>query len=247
MPSWQLGRKKTVVARPLLQRRTVLFHVLEALVFILPFFFFQRISITHRMAASSPFTVTGTLNASTFSMTNTYDLPSPPPHSHPSSTPRSSQITSDEEDQIVWYVSEGDLSSTSAELHEDLAKPQSDLLTSVEDEPLEQQTPVSATKPLEMHMSTLNLGSKANAKKKAKKFKQSKKATASSIQSQQRNSRNSAGLVSDAYSSPAQSPKPADVLQVLFVPSSRTNPTTHSSQGDLSNRTFRSWSTAHCR
>jgi hypothetical protein len=195
---------------------------LEALVFILPFFFFQRITITHRMAASS-FTVTArTLNASTFSMTNTYDLPSPP-HSHSSSTPRSSQITSDEDDEIVWYVSEeGALSSASAEDFVVLTKPQSDLLTSVEDEPLEQQTPVSATKPLEMHMSTLNLGSKANAKKKAKKFKQSKKATASSIQdtttSQQRNSRNSAGLVSDAYSSPAQSPKPADILQVLFVP-----------------------------
>jgi hypothetical protein len=172
------------------------------------------------MAASSPFT--GTLNASTFSMTNTYDLSSP--NSHSSSTPRSSQITSDDDDdndQIVWYVSEGDMSSTSAELDEDfvvLTKPQSDLLTSVEDKSLEQQTAVSATKLLEMQMSTLSLSLKAKAKK-PKKFKRSKKATASSVQDtttgQQRNRKNFNGVVSDAYSSPAQSPKPADVLQAI--------------------------------
>lgn len=107
-----------------------------------------------------------------------------------------------------------------------LAKPRFDSLTSVENEPLEQTTPVSA---LEMQMITLSLSSKA-ATKKAKKIKRSKKATDSSVQgtttAQQlkRNDKRSVDLASDVYPSPVQSSKRADIVQVLLISISRMNP-----------------------
>jgi hypothetical protein len=169
---------------------------------------------THRMASSA---FTGTLTASTLSTTTTsHDLRSP--LSYSSTTPRSSRITDDDDDQIVWNVSGGSNLAQLEASEKDflvLAKPRSDLLTSVKADPLEQKTPVSATKRLEMPMTSLI--SKAAAKK-AKKFKRSKKATASSVQdtttktSQQRNNKRS-----------GESPKHADILQVLLVPISQTN------------------------
>ena len=181
---------------------------------------------THSVAAASPFM--GALIASTLSTTTTYDLPS---HSYPSTTPRSSRITSNDDDEIVWNVSEGDMSSglaqgviTSDEDFVVLPKLRFDSLTSVENELLKQKTPVSAAKPLEMQMSTLSLSSKA-ATKKVKKVKRSKKATASPVQgtTQQRNGKSSVGLSDDGYPSPAKSPKHADIVEVLLVSISRTN------------------------
>lgn len=174
----------------------------------------------------------GTLTASTLSTTTTYDLPTP--HSYSSTTPRSPRITSNDDDEIVWNVSESDMSSDSAQgvitSDEDfvvLAKPRFDSLTSIENEPLEQKTPVSDTKPLEMQMSALSLSSKA-ATKKAKKVKRSKKATASLVQgtttTRQRNGKSSAGLAGDTYPSPVRSSKHADIVQVLLVSISRMNP-----------------------
>ena len=170
----------------------------------------------------------GSLTASTLSMTTTYDLPSH--HSPPTTTPRSSRITSNDDDEIVWNVSKGDMSSglaqgvvTSDEDFVVLAKPRFDSLASVENKPLKRKTPVSATKPLEMQMSTLSLSSNA-ATKKAKKFKRSKKATTSPVQgrtiTQQRDGKSLAG---DAYPSPARSPEHADIVQVLHISISRTN------------------------
>jgi hypothetical protein len=99
-----------------------------------------------------------------------------------------------------------------------LAKPRFDSLTSVENEPLKQKNPVSATKSLEMQMSTLSLSSKKAATKKAKKIKRSKKATASPVTTaQQRNGKSSIGLAGVVYPSPAQSPKHADIVQVLHA------------------------------
>jgi len=160
--------------------------------------------------------------ASTLSTTTTYDLLS---HSHPSTTPRSSRITSNDDDQIVWNVSKGDVSSglaqgilTSDEDFVVVAKPRFDSLTSVENGPFEQKTPVSATKPLEMQMSTLSLSSKA-ATTKAKRTKRSKNATASSVQdtttTQQRNGKGSVGLAGDACPLLAQSPKHVDIVQAV--------------------------------
>jgi hypothetical protein len=158
----------------------------------------------------APFT--GTLTASTLSTTPIYDLPSPPSFSP--TTPRITSDEDDDNDQIVWNVSEGSGSAqvegviTSDEDFVVLAKSRSDLLTSVEDDPLEQQTPVSTTKPLEVQMSTPSSSSKAAAKK-AKRSKRSKKAPASSVPdtmttSQQRNKKGS-----------AKSPKHADISQVV--------------------------------
>jgi hypothetical protein len=101
-----------------------------------------------------------------------------------------------------------------------LAKPRFVSLTTVENEPLKQKTPVSATKSLEMQMSTLSLNSKA-ATKKVKKIKRSKKTTALPVQGtittrQRRNGKGSVYL-GDAYPPPAQSPRHADILQVLHV------------------------------
>ena len=164
-----------------------------------------------------------TPTGSTLSTTTTYNLPS----THPSTTPRSSRITSNDDDEIVWNVSEGDTSPGLAQdviiSDEDLqvvvlAKPRS--LTSVKNKSLKQKTPVSATKPLEMQMSTLSLSPKA-ATKKAKKIKRSKKVTVSPVQdtttSQQRKGKRSVSLAGDAYPSPTQSPKHADIAQVLYV------------------------------
>jgi len=156
--------------------------------------------------------------ATTLSTTTTYDLP------YPSTTPRSSRITSNDDDEIVWNVSE-DMSSSLTQgvttPDEDfvvLAKPRFNSLTSIENELLVQKTPVSATKLLEMQMSTLSLGSKA-VTKKAKRIKRSKKAAASSVQgtatTQQRNGKSSVGLAGDAYPSPAQSHKHADIVQLV--------------------------------
>ena len=173
----------------------------------------------------------GSLTASTLSMTTTYDLPSP--YSCPSTTPRSSRITSNDDDEIVWNVSKGDTSSglaqgviTSDEDFVVLAKPRFDSLTSVKNKASKRKTSVSATKALEMQMSTLSLSSNA-ATKKAKKFKRSKKATTSPVQgtttTQQRYGKSSVGLADDAYPSLAESPKHADIVQVLYISISRTN------------------------
>jgi hypothetical protein len=106
-----------------------------------------------------------------------------------------------------------------------VVKPRYDSLTSVENKPLEQRIPVSAT--LEMQMSTLSVSSKP-ATKKAKKIKRSKKATPSSVQgtttTQQRNGKSSVDLAGYTHPSPAQFPKHADIIQVLLVSTSRTNP-----------------------
>ena len=163
--------------------------------------------------------------------TTTYDLPSL--HSYSSTTPQSSRITPNDDDEIVWNVSENVSSGlaqgviTSDEDFVVIARPRFGSLTSVENEPLEQKTSVSATKPLEMQMSTLSLSSKA-ATKKVKKIKRLKKATDSSVQgtttTQQRNGKSSVGLGGDAHTLPAQSSKHADIVQVLLVSISRTNP-----------------------
>ena len=166
-----------------------------------------------------------TLTGSTLSSTTTYVLPSL--HSYPSTTPRSSRIISNDDDEIVWNVSEGVKSSGLAQgvilSNEDLVvldKPRFDSLTSVENEPLKEKTPASVKKPLEMQMSTLSLSSKA-ATKKAKKIKWSKKATTSPVQGtttiQPRNGKSSAGLAGDSYLSPPQSSKHVDIVQVLHV------------------------------
>lgn len=170
-----------------------------------------------------------TLTGSTLSTTTTYVLPSP--HSYSSITPRFSRITSNDDDEIVWNVSEADMSSGSAHgaimSDEDLvvlAKPRLNSSTPVENEPLKQKNSVSATKLLEMQMSALSLSSKA-ATKKAKKIKRSKKATASPVQctttTQQGNGKSSVGLAGDP--SPVRSPKHADIVQVLHVSISWTN------------------------
>lgn len=142
------------------------------------------------MATFSPFAGT--------TLSTTYPLPSPHPHS--SITPRSSQITSDDDDddEIVWNVSEGELEGD--ENYGVLTKPQSDLSTPVEDEP---------TKLLEMKMNSLNLSSKSATKtpKKAKNPKRSKKAAISFVQGTTTNDKKSIG---NAYPSPKQ----ADVAQV---------------------------------
>ena len=199
----------------------------------------------------------GTLTASTLSTTTTTELPSP--HSYPSTTPRSSRIISNDDDEIVWSVSEGDMSSGSAQsviIDEDfvvIAKPRFDSMTSVKDEPLKQKTPASATSPLEMQMSTLSLSSKAaTTTKKAKKTKRSKKATtASPVQgtttTQRRNGKKSVDLAGDANLLPAHSSKHEDIEQVLFVFYIPIEPTIHFSQGSLGNGTSRSWPTAYCR
>ena len=185
----------------------------------------------------TPFT--GSLTASTLSTTTTYDLPSP------HSTPRSSRITSDyddNDDEIVWNISsEGSVLEGADKDFVVLARSRSDLLTSVRvKNELEQQTPVSAAKSLETQMSTLSLGSKA-APKKPKKSKRPKKITASSGQDTTTNQQQNSGK------SPAESPKHADILQVLFVHIFRMNPRFIFKPGGLGNGTFRSWSTAHCR
>ena len=165
--------------------------------------------------------------------TTTYDLPTL--HSYSSTSPRSSRITPNDDDEIVWNVSEDVPSGlaqgviTSDEDFVVIARPRSGSLTSVENEPLEQKTSVSATRPLEMQMSTLSLSSKAATTKKVKKIKRSKKARDSSVQgtttTQQRNGKKSSvGLAGDAYPSPAQSSKHADIVQVLLVSISRSNP-----------------------
>jgi hypothetical protein len=174
----------------------------------------------------------GTLTASTLSTTTTTELPSP--HSYPSTTPRSSRITSNDDDEIVWNVSEGDMTYGSAQsviTEEDfvvIAKSRFDSLTSVENEPLEQKTLASATRPLEMQMSTLSLSSKSATTKKAKRTKRSKKATASPVQgtttTQRRNGKNSVDLAGDANLSPTQSSKHEDIVQVLLFSISRSNP-----------------------
>jgi len=156
-----------------------------------------------------------TLTGSTLSTTTTYVLPSP--HSYPSTISRSSRITYNDDDEIVWNVSEGDKSFG---LPQGVIMSDEDLvvLANPRFDSLKQKTPASATKPLEMQMSTLSLSSKA-ATKKAKKFKRSKKATASPVQgtttTQERNAKSSVGLAGDAYSSPARSSKHADIIQVV--------------------------------
>jgi hypothetical protein len=170
----------------------------------------------------------GTLSSLTASTLST----TPSPRSYPSTTPRSSRIISNDDDEIVWNVSESDTFSGSAQSvitsDEDFVVLRFDSLTSVENEPLDKKSPVSATtRSLEMQMSTLSLSSKA-ATKKAKKIKRSKKATASPVQgttttTQQRNGKSSVGLAGDAYLSPAQSSKYADIAQVLLVSISRAN------------------------
>lgn len=99
-----------------------------------------------------------------------------------------------------------------------LAKPRFDALISIENEHLKQKTPVSATKPLEMQMSTMSLSSKKAATKKAKKVKRSKKASASPVTTtQQRNGKSSVGLSGVVYPSPVKSSKHADIVQVLYA------------------------------
>jgi len=143
------------------------------------------------MATFSPFAGT--------TLSTTYDLPSPYPHS--SITPRST--SDDDDDEIVWNVSEGDIPELEGdENYRVLTKPQSDLSTSVEDE---------ATKLLEMKMNSLSLSSKAatkTAKQKAKNPKRSKKATTSFVQGTTTNDKRSVG---NAYPSPKQ----ADVVQAI--------------------------------
>lgn len=166
---------------------------------------------THTMVASPPFTGT------TLSTTTTYDLPSP----HVTA-PR---FSDDDDDEIVWSVSESSMSfKLKGVIVEDCAvtKPLSGLSTLVGyDELLEHQTPVAATEPLEMQMNT-----QAPTKKKAKKSKRCKKKAKPSIAqdtittSDQRNSKSSTGFGGNAYPSPAQSPK----RHVDIVPLSRKNP-----------------------
>jgi len=100
-----------------------------------------------------------------------------------------------------------------------VAKPRFDSLTLIENEPLEQKTPASATRPLEMQMGHLSSSSKAATTKKSKKTKRSKKATASPVQgtttTQRRNGKTSINLAGDANLSPAKSSKHEDFEQVV--------------------------------